>query len=81
MMRRFRSGHPDYAAAAQVGSVFEWKAQNPIFGVVPPSSPFYAPILAFFAITGLPTAGYLFWRAIKSANAASDRMDSVDRSS
>jgi hypothetical protein len=65
----------------QVGSCFEWVNRNPIFGVVQPDSPLYTPVLGLFAITGLPTSGFLFYQAIKSANAAADRMDRVDRGS
>lgn len=63
----------------QVGSVFEFTNKNPIFGVIGPDSPVYTPILGLFALTGLPTAGFLFFKAIKSANAAADRMDNVDK--
>ena len=41
----------------QIGSIFEYVNKNPIFGVLPPSNPLYAPILGLFALTGLPTAG------------------------
>ena len=41
----------------QIGSIFEYSNKNPVFGLLPPSSPFYTPILGFFAITGLPSAG------------------------
>jgi hypothetical protein len=41
----------------QVGSIFEFANRNAIFGALPPSSPFYAPILLTFALTGLPSAG------------------------
>ncbi len=40
----------------QVGSVFEYFNKNPIFGVVPPDSPFWAPILGIFVFTGFPSA-------------------------
>jgi hypothetical protein len=40
-----------------VGSIFEWTAKNPIFGVLPPDNFLYTPILGLFALTGLPTAG------------------------
>ena len=63
-----------------MGSCFEWANKNPIFGVVQPDSPLYTPILAVFALTGLPTAGFLFYKAISSANAAADRMDQADGS-
>jgi hypothetical protein len=37
--------------------VFEYFDKNAIFGVIPPDSPLWAPILGLFAFTGLPTAG------------------------
>jgi hypothetical protein len=40
----------------QVGSIFEYFNQNPLFGVVQPDNPLWAPVLGLFAITGLPTA-------------------------
>ena len=42
---------------AQVGSIYEYFNKNPIFGLLPPGNPLYAPILGFFAITGLPLSG------------------------
>jgi vacuolar iron transporter family protein len=65
-------------AIAAVGSIFEWANGNPIFGVVPPSSPLYTPILGVFALTGLPTSGVLFYKAISSANAEAERQDRLD---
>ena len=41
----------------QVGSVFEIINKNPLFGIVQPSSPLWLPILGFFAVTGVPSAG------------------------
>jgi hypothetical protein len=63
----------------QIGSMFEFFNKNPIFGIVEPSSPFYAPILGIFALTGLPTAGWLFIKAVTSANTMAERMDEADR--
>ena len=40
----------------QVGSIFEYFNQNPLFGVVQPDNPVWAPILGVFVITGFPTA-------------------------
>ena len=62
----------------QVGSIYEFVNQNPIFGQLGPESPFYLPILGFFAVTGLPTAGWLFFKSVESANKAAERMDKVD---
>lgn len=69
-------------AIAAVGSVFEYFNNNPIFGVVPPDSPFWAPILGIFVFTGFPSAGFLWFKAISLANKASedqDREDGYDR--
>lgn len=63
----------------QVGSIFEWVDKNPIFGKLPPDSPLYTPILGFFALTGLPFAGWLFYQAVSVANEQSDRMNKVDQ--
>ena len=65
-------------AIAAIGSIFEFANKNPLFGVVTPDSPLWAPILLTFAITGLPSAGYLFVKAITAANKAADAMDKVD---
>lgn len=43
-----------------------------------PLSNRYAPILGFFAVTGLPTAGFLFYKSVQTANAEADRMDKLD---
>lgn len=50
---------PLYACSCllQVGSIFEYLDGNAIFGVVAPDSPLWAPILGFFAFTGIPMAG------------------------
>jgi hypothetical protein len=65
-------------AIAAVGSIFEYTAKNPIFDVIEADSPLYAPILGFFAISGLPMAAFLFYKAVSSANKASERMDKLD---
>lgn len=51
----------------QVGSIFEFANRNAIFGALPPSSPFYAPILLTFALTGLPSAGACAYGACRPA--------------
>lgn len=65
-------------AIATVGSIFELINQNPIFGVIQPGNLLYTPILGFFSLTGLPTAGFLFLKGVQGANAMSERMDKVD---
>lgn len=64
-------------AIAAVGSVFEFVNKNAIFGVLPPESPLYTPILALFALTGLPSAGWLFFKAVTTANEEARRQDKV----
>lgn len=67
-----------FVAIASVGSVFEYFDKNPIFGVIPPESPLWAPILGFFAFTGIPTAGFLFFKGVNAANEAAERQDRMD---
>ncbi|GMP32274.1 hypothetical protein CsSME_00006109 [Camellia sinensis var. sinensis] len=43
-------------AIAAIGSVFEYLNQKPVFGVLSSDSVFYAPLLGFFAFTGIPTS-------------------------
>lgn len=40
----------------QIGSVFEYVNQKPVFVVLGSDSVFYAPVLGFFVFTGIPTA-------------------------
>ncbi|XP_010247596.1 PREDICTED: uncharacterized protein LOC104590574 isoform X2 [Nelumbo nucifera] len=44
-------------AIAAIGSVFEYVNQKPVFGLLNSDSVFYAPLLGFFAFTGVPTSG------------------------
>ncbi|KAL4432428.1 hypothetical protein ABPG77_001727 [Micractinium sp. CCAP 211/92] len=67
-----------FVAIAAIGSIFEYVNQHAVFDVIQPDSPLYAPILGFFAVTGLPTAGFLFYKAVKAANAEAERMDKLD---
>lgn len=46
-------------AIAAIGSVFEYVNQKPVFGLLNSDSIFYAPLLGFFAITGIPTSNFL----------------------
>ncbi|KAI7839231.1 hypothetical protein COHA_007044 [Chlorella ohadii] len=67
-----------FTAIAAIGSIFEYANQHAIFDVIQPDSPLYTPILGFFALTGLPTAGFLFYKAVQSANKAAEQMDKLD---
>ena len=40
----------------QIGSVFEYVSQKPVFGVLNSDNIFYAPVLGFFVFTGIPSA-------------------------
>ncbi|KAL6767854.1 CGL139 [Auxenochlorella protothecoides x Auxenochlorella symbiontica] len=63
---------------AAVGSIFEFANKKDLFGLIPPESPLWAPILLFFAVTGLPSAGFLFVKAVNAANKESERLDKLD---
>ena len=63
---------------AQTGSLFEFSAGNPIFGVVNSDSPLYTPILATFFVTGYPTSAFLFSKCVAAANEASAEADKQD---
>lgn len=65
-------------AIAAVGSIFEYTGRNPIFGVIQPDSPLWAPVLGLFALTGLPTAAFLFFKGVNAANEAAELQDRVD---
>lgn len=43
-------------AIAAIGSIFEYVNQKPVFGLINSDSILYAPVLGFFAFTGIPTA-------------------------
>ena len=62
----------------QIGSIFEYNYKNPIFGIVDSSSPLYTPILAIFALTGIPMAGFLFKNAVDGANKMAEYYDKQD---
>ncbi|EMS67200.1 hypothetical protein TRIUR3_23958 [Triticum urartu] len=49
-----------------------------VFGVVGTDSPLYAPILGFFAVTGIPTSGYLWYKAVQTANKDAEEQDRRD---
>ena len=63
---------------AATGSIFEYGFRNPIFNIVQPDSPLWAPILGWFVFTGYPLAVYLWMKGIAGANEAADRTDEMD---
>ncbi|KAL5985044.1 hypothetical protein ACLOJK_038881 [Asimina triloba] len=65
-------------AIAAIGSVFEYVNQRPVFGVVNSDSVFYAPLLGFFVITGLPTSAFLWFKSVQAANKAAEEQDRKD---
>uniref|UniRef100_A0ACD5TGC1 Uncharacterized protein n=1 Tax=Avena sativa TaxID=4498 RepID=A0ACD5TGC1_AVESA len=65
-------------AIAAIGSIFEYTNGRPVFGVVGTDSPLYAPILGFFAVTGIPTSGYLWYKAVQTANKDAEEQDRRD---
>eukprot|EP00877_Chromochloris_zofingiensis_P013557 jgi/Chrzof1/8455/Cz03g11070.t1 len=67
-----------FTAIAAVGSIFEFANKHSIFSVIEPSNPLWAPILGFFALTGLPTAGFLFFKGVNAANEAAEKQDRID---
>jgi hypothetical protein len=62
---------------AQTGSIYEYSAGNPIFGVLGSDSFLYAPILGIFTFTGFPLVRSgaatlwrtLLWRCIRGCAA------------
>uniref|UniRef100_A0A0E0HG76 Uncharacterized protein n=1 Tax=Oryza nivara TaxID=4536 RepID=A0A0E0HG76_ORYNI len=65
-------------AIAAIGSIFEYANQRPVFGVVSPDSALYAPLLGFFVFTGIPTSGFLWFKAVQTANKEAEEQDRRD---
>lgn len=65
-------------AIAAIGSVFEYVNQNPIFGVINADSVLYAPVLGFFAFTGIPTSAFLWYKSVQVANKEAEEQDRRD---
>lgn len=65
-------------AIAAIGSVFEYINQKPVFGVLDSDSIFYAPLLGFFAFTGIPTSGFLWFKSVQAANKEAEEQDRRD---
>ncbi|KAL5717427.1 hypothetical protein ACHQM5_010429 [Ranunculus cassubicifolius] len=65
-------------AIAAIGSIFEYINEKPVFGLVYPDSVLYAPILGFFAITGIPTAAFLWYKSVQVANKEAEEQDRKD---
>lgn len=65
-------------AIAAVGSMFEYVNQKPVFGLLNSDSVFYAPVLGFFALSGIPTSVFLWFKSIETANKAAEEQDRQD---
>ncbi|XP_010426723.1 PREDICTED: uncharacterized protein LOC104711697 [Camelina sativa] len=65
-------------AIAAIGSVFEYSSKNPVFGVLDSDSIFYTPVLGFFALTGIPTSVYLWFKSVEAANKEAKEQDKRD---
>ncbi|PQQ15253.1 uncharacterized protein Pyn_12652 [Prunus yedoensis var. nudiflora] len=65
-------------AIAAIGSVFEYANQKPVFGILNSDSIFYAPVLGFFAFTGIPSAAFLWFKSVKAANKEAEEQDKRD---
>ncbi|KAK5770079.1 uncharacterized protein LOC108463064 [Gossypium arboreum] len=65
-------------AIAAVGSIFEYINQRPVFGVLNSDSIFYAPLLGFFAFTGIPTSAFLWFKSVQAANKEAEEQDKRD---
>ncbi|XP_058073333.1 uncharacterized protein LOC131222323 [Magnolia sinica] len=65
-------------AIAAIGSVFEYVNERPVFGVLNSDSVFYAPLLGFFAFTGIPTSAFLWFKSVQAANKAAEEQDRRD---
>ncbi|XP_022977452.1 uncharacterized protein LOC111477793 [Cucurbita maxima] len=65
-------------AIAAIGSVFEYVNQKPVFGIINSDSIFYAPLLGFFAFTGIPTAAFLWFKSVEVANKEAEDQDRRD---
>ncbi|KAA8547625.1 hypothetical protein F0562_004054 [Nyssa sinensis] len=65
-------------AIAAIGSVFEYLNQRPVFGIVNPDSVFYAPLLGFFAFTGIPSSAFLWFKSVQAANKEAEEQDRRD---
>ncbi|OMO72862.1 hypothetical protein COLO4_27421 [Corchorus olitorius] len=65
-------------AIAAIGSIFEYVNQRPVFGVINSDSIFYAPLLGFFAFTGIPTSAFLWFKSVQAANKEAEEQDRRD---
>ncbi|KAK7245419.1 hypothetical protein RIF29_40265 [Crotalaria pallida] len=65
-------------AIAAIGSIFEYVNQKPVFGVLSSDSVFYAPLLGFFAFTGIPSSAFLWFKSVQAANKEAEEQDKKD---
>lgn len=65
-------------AIAAIGSIFEYVNERPVFGVLSSDSVFYAPLLGFFAFTGIPSSAFLWYKSVQAANKEAEDQDRRD---
>ncbi|KAG8373571.1 hypothetical protein BUALT_Bualt11G0038300 [Buddleja alternifolia] len=65
-------------AIAAIGSIFEYVNEKPVFGVLNSDSVFYAPLLGFFAFTGIPSSAFLWFKSVQIANKEAEEQDRRD---
>ncbi|XP_041022416.1 uncharacterized protein LOC121263537 [Juglans microcarpa x Juglans regia] len=65
-------------AIAAIGSVFEYVNLRPVFGILKSDSIFYAPLLGFFAFTGIPVSTFLWLKSVQAANKEAEEQDRRD---
>ncbi|KAG6646279.1 hypothetical protein CIPAW_08G182900 [Carya illinoinensis] len=65
-------------AIAAIGSVFEYVNLRPVFGILKSDSIFYAPLLGFFAFTGIPVSIFLWLKSVQAANKEAEEQDRRD---
>ncbi|XP_061982783.1 uncharacterized protein LOC133702503 [Populus nigra] len=65
-------------AIAAIGSIFEYVNQRPVLRIVNTDSILYAPLLGFFAFTGIPTSAFLWFKSVQAANKEADEQDKRD---
>ncbi|KAL2898136.1 Zinc finger protein BRUTUS [Bienertia sinuspersici] len=65
-------------AIAAIGSIFEYVNQKPVFGILDSDSILYAPVLGFFAFTGIPTSAFLWYKSVQVANKEAEEQDKRD---
>ncbi|XP_042042111.1 uncharacterized protein LOC121787448 isoform X4 [Salvia splendens] len=66
------------SAGVEIGSIFEYVNEKPVFGVLSSDSVLYAPVLGFFVFTGIPTSAFLWYKSVEAANKEAEEQDRRD---